>query len=77
LGIKRTAVQREKRSTMEAQDRRIIFMIGGDNVLCELPLDEYVPGDISETKERLAEEMNCGTEQIEVRITGIRRAKRV
>lgn len=56
----------------ELEDRRIIFMHGNNNVLCELPFSGYEPGDIKETKERLAQELNCSPKEIEVRITGLK-----
>jgi hypothetical protein len=55
---------------MAPKDRRIIFM-RGDTLICDLPLDAYEAGDITETKEKLAQEMDCTPEEIEVRITGI------
>ena len=57
---------------METQERRIIFVRGNNEILCDLPLDAYETGDIKETKEILAKELNCGPEEIEVRITGVR-----
>jgi hypothetical protein len=56
---------------MATNDRRITFMRGDNTIICYLPLDAYEAGDIKETKERLAREMNCTPEEIEVRITGI------
>ncbi|MBA4417232.1 MAG: hypothetical protein C0392_04885 [Syntrophus sp. (in: bacteria)] len=56
---------------METKDRQIIFIHGNDHILCDLPLDAYEPGDIKETKEKLAKELQCKPEEIEVRITGI------
>jgi len=56
---------------METKDRRIIFMVGDGNVICDLPLDAYEPGDIKETKERLAIELGCSPDEIEVKITGL------
>ena len=63
--------QKEVTTAMDAKDRRIIFMLGEDNVICDLPLDAYEPGDIKETKEKLAAELGCTPEEIEVRITGL------
>lgn len=63
--------QKETTSAMDAKDRRIIFMLGQDNVICDLPLDTYEPGDIKETKEKLAAELGCTPDEIEVRITGL------
>ena len=57
---------------METQERRIIFMRGNNEILCDLPLDAYETGDIKETREILAKELNCRPEEIEVRITGTR-----
>ena len=57
---------------METEERRIIFVRGDNEVLCDLPLNAYETGDIKETKEILAKELNCGPEEIEVRITGVR-----
>jgi len=58
----------------DTRDRRIIFMHahGSDQILCDLPFESYEPGDIKETKERLAEELNCSPKEIEVRITGLK-----
>jgi hypothetical protein len=56
---------------MEATDRRILFVIGEDEVLLDAPLDTYVPGDIKETKERLAAELGIKPDEIHVRIKGL------
>jgi len=56
---------------MEMKNRQIIFIHGNNHIICDLPLDAYEPGDIKETKERLAKELRCKPEEIEVRITGI------
>ena len=63
--------RKEVTNTMETKDRRIIFMLGDGNVICDLPLDAYEPGDIKETKEKLAKELGCTPDEIEVRITGL------
>ena len=56
---------------METKDRRIFFILGGGDIICDLPLDAYEPGDIKETKERLAMELGCAPDAIEVKITGL------
>ena len=60
---------------METKERRILFMLGKEEVVGELPLDGYEPGDIGETKERLASKLGVRPEEIEVRITGVQRGK--
>lgn len=55
---------------METRNEFIIFMHDKDRVL-ELPFCGYRPGDIKRTKERLARELSCGIEDIEVRIIGL------
>jgi hypothetical protein len=57
-------------TAMETKDRYIIFVHNGNHVL-ELPFDSYEPGDIKETRERLAQELNCSPKNIEIRITGL------
>ncbi len=57
---------------VETKERLILFIRGNDHVLLTLPLDTYEPGDIKETKEKLAEEFHCKIEEIAVRIIGIR-----
>jgi hypothetical protein len=66
---------RETAKEMKTEERRIIFMIDENTVLCEVPLEVYEPGDIKETKERLAQEMHCTPEQIQIRITGVKGGK--
>jgi hypothetical protein len=56
---------------MKTKDRQIIFIHGNGHVIYDLPLDTYEPGDIKETKEKLAKDLRCKPEEIEVRITGI------
>ena len=55
---------------METGNKHIIFIRDADCIL-ELPLDGYEPGDIKETRERLAQKLNCSPKDIEVRITGL------
>ncbi len=55
---------------METKDRYIIFIRGNDHIL-EVPLDGNEPGDIKEIRERLAQELQCSPQEIDVRITGI------
>lgn len=50
-------------------------MLDEDNVICEVSLDVYEPGDIKETKERLAQEMNCTPQEIQIRIMGVKGGK--
>lgn len=60
---------------METEERRIIFMLDKDTVICEMSLDNYEPGDITETKERLAQEFGRAPEDIQIRITGVKGGK--
>jgi len=60
---------------MKTEERRIIFILDENQVICEVPLEVYEPGDIKETKERLAHEMNRAPEEIQIRITGVKGGK--
>ena len=60
---------------MDTRDRQIIFTLGDGNVICELALDVYEPGDIKDTKEKLARELGCTPEEIGVKITGLHTGK--
>jgi|WetSurMetagenome_2_1015567.scaffolds.fasta_scaffold391959_1 hypothetical protein len=62
-------------TTIETEERRIIFMLDEDNIICEMPLDNYEPGDIRDTKERLAHEINRAPEEIQIRIKGVKGGK--
>ena len=53
----------------------ILFIYSDGAVVHSVALDSYMPGGIQETKESLAREMNCRTEDIKVKITGIRNGK--
>jgi hypothetical protein len=58
-----------------AQERQIRFIHTNGTLIHDVSLDSYLPGDIQETRETLAKEMNCSVEDIRVKITGIRRGK--
>ena len=50
-------------------------MFGNDNIILEMSLDSYEPGDIKDTKERLAQQMQCAPTEIGIRITGVKGGK--
>jgi hypothetical protein len=75
IGTGRIASVRETAKGMKTEERRIIFMLDDKNVICEVPLEVYEPGDIKETKERLAQEMHCTPEEIQIKITGVKGGK--
>ena len=56
---------------METHERRIIFIHDNNEIICNLPFDTYMPGDIRKAKTMLAQERYCRPEEIDVRITGI------
>jgi hypothetical protein len=58
-----------------AQERQIQFIHTNGTVVHDISLDTYTPGDIQETREILAQEMNCSVDDIRVKITGIRHGK--
>jgi hypothetical protein len=56
---------------MDTEKRKITFTLR-NNIICDLPLDAYEPGDIQETKKILSGELGCRPDEIEITIIGTR-----